>query len=160
MPRTCTICMHSDRSEIDAALVAGEAFRNIAERTGTSATALVRHKGDHIPARLAKAEAAEATQADDLLGQLLALNRETMTILHEARGSGDNELALRAIARAERQVELQAKLLGELREGTTVNVLISPQWHELRAVIVNALVSFPEAKRDVIEALGKLHVSA
>ena len=29
MPRTCTVCSHPDRPAIDAALVAGDAYRNI-----------------------------------------------------------------------------------------------------------------------------------
>src|SRR5687767_5637427 len=107
MPRRCTVCDHAERDAIDAALVAGEAYRNIAERFGTSTTALVRHKDDHIPASLSKAKhAEETTQADSLLGQLLSLNRETLAILKEARDGENNELALKAIARAEKQIEL------------------------------------------------------
>jgi hypothetical protein len=161
MPRTCTICTHPEREAIDAALVAGEAYRNIAKRAGTSATALVRRKTDHLPAHLAKAEAVrEVTQADDLLGRLLHLNKETMAILREARTGKDNELALKAIARAEKQIELQAKLLGELQEGTTVNVLILPEWARIRTVLLEALSPHPQARIAVTEALGRLHAGA
>lgn len=36
MPRTCTICTQPGRPSIDAALVAGEAYRHIAAGSGTS----------------------------------------------------------------------------------------------------------------------------
>lgn len=47
MPRKCTICEHPQRSEIDAALAAGDPLRNIAKRFGTSTAALSRHK-EHV----------------------------------------------------------------------------------------------------------------
>jgi len=156
MPRQCTVCTHSEREAIDHALVAGESFRNIAERFGTSVGALVRHKTDHIPAHLAKAqEAKEVTQADSLLDRLLVLSKETAAILKEAREGDekDNELALKAIARAEKQIELQARLLGELKDTPTVNVLVLPEWQMLRITILRALEPFPHARIAVAEAL-------
>ncbi len=75
MPRPCSICSHADREAIDQALVAGEVFRNIAERFGTSTTALHRHKQEHIPAYLSQAsEAQEMTQADSLLTKVQQIN--------------------------------------------------------------------------------------
>jgi transposase-like protein len=157
VPRTCTICTHPGREAIDAALVAGEAYRNIAERFGTSTTALVRHKADHLPASLPQAKhAEETTQADSLLGQLLSLNRETLAILKAARDGEDNELALKAIARAEKQIELQAKLLGELQEGTTVNVFLLPEWQQLRSLIISVLAPYPQARLAVAHALERI----
>ena len=68
MPRVCTICQHADKPAINAALIANEPYRLIAERFGTSAAALTRHKAEHLPATLAKAtEAKETALADDLL---------------------------------------------------------------------------------------------
>ena len=155
MPRTCTICTHPDREAIDAALIGGDAYRSIAQHFATSPDAMWRHKTDHISAHLAKAEEAkEVTHANTLLDQLLALSKETLAILKEARQGKekDNELALKAIARAEKQIELQAKLLGELQEGTTVNVFLLPEWQHLRALVINALVPYPQARLAVARA--------
>ncbi len=60
MARPCSVCAHPERAAIDKALVAGESFRNIAERTGTSVAALSRHRADHLPEVLAKAKQARA----------------------------------------------------------------------------------------------------
>ena len=154
MPRTCTICTHEERAAIDSALLSEEALRNIAQRFGTSPTALHRHKDKHIPPHLARASnAAEVVQADSLLDKLQSLNTETMLILREAREGDDNELALKAIARAEKQLELQAKLLGELNEGVTVNILAVPEWLELRARIVKTIAPYPQAAQALAGAL-------
>jgi DNA-directed RNA polymerase subunit RPC12/RpoP len=56
MPRTCTVCRHEKRQEIDRALLVGRPLRNIAEEFGTSRMALCRHKA-HRPV-------AEATDGD------------------------------------------------------------------------------------------------
>jgi hypothetical protein len=71
MPRVCTICTHPERTAIEQALVANEPFRNIAERFGTSATALTRHKVDHLPGVLVQAtKAQETADALDVMTEL------------------------------------------------------------------------------------------
>ena len=125
VPRTCTICKHPSREEINAALITGESFRNIAKRFETSTTALFRHKKADLPATLVKsAEIAEVVEADTLVGRLQSLHTETMAILREARSEGtkDNALALKAIGRAEKQLELGARLLGELPQHSKADV--------------------------------------
>jgi transposase-like protein len=159
MPRRCTVCAHPERAAIDDALVAGGSLRGIARTFALSEDALFRHRSEHIPARLAHAqEAKEATQADSLLDRLLDLSKETAAILKEVRTGEepDNELALKAIARAEKQIELQARLLGELKETATVNVLVLPEWQTLRTAIISALAPFPQARVAVAEALQRI----
>jgi hypothetical protein len=115
MPLTCTICRHEKRNEIDEALLNGEPLRNIAKQNGTSVTALYRHKKAHITATLTSAkQATEELSAEPLFERLRAINRETAAILAEARASNSPGLALQAIARLEKQVELEARLLSEL----------------------------------------------
>ena len=158
MPRICTVCASTQREEINAALIStGSSFRDLATRYLVSTSALQRHKAGHLPATLLKAVAvAEVVEAGTLLERLKALNRETAAILQEARaaGSKDNELALKAIARVEKQLELEGRLLGELKEGSTVNVLVSPEWHSMRSAILAALESYPAARLAVAEALS------
>lgn len=71
MPRACTICAHPERDVIDAALVAGEAFRRVAARYGVTEQAIRRHRKAHLPEALIKArQAEESARADNLLAQL------------------------------------------------------------------------------------------
>jgi hypothetical protein len=82
---------------------------------------------------LAKAEVAEVLRADSLLERLRSLNRETAEILREARTT-DNGLALKAIARAERQIELEGRLLTDVKDAVVVEVRAERQEELLRAL--------------------------
>ena len=114
MPRTCTVCLHPDRSSIDQALISQEPFRHIASRTGTSTASLQRHKKDHIPLSLRKAhDAEEIAQAGTLLDQIRELQARAMRILDTAEEAGDLRTALAAIGQARGVLELQAKMTGE-----------------------------------------------
>ena len=89
----------------------------------------------------------------DVVEQLRAINSASLTILEEARGAGESDLALKAIDRIHRQVELQAKLLGEIDQRPQINLYLTPEWLELRTLIVGALEPHPQAQEAIIMAL-------
>jgi hypothetical protein len=154
VPRSCTICTHPEREAIDRSLVEGTPNLRIASHHDITERAVRNHKANHLPASLAKAqEAEEVSKADDLLDQVRDLQERTLAILEAAEGSNQHVTALAAIREARRNLELLAKLLGELDERPQVNVLISPEWLELRAVIVNALEPYSEARIAVLGAI-------
>lgn len=112
MPQTCKICRHDKRNEIDRALLAGEPYRYIVKQFGTSTSALVRHKADHIPVALSKArEASTVDYGDDLFRHVKDLNRRTLAILEQAEVSGDPRTALAAIRECRGNAELLAKMI-------------------------------------------------
>jgi hypothetical protein len=158
MPRTCTVCAHANRPTIDRTLVAGqEALRTIADRFSVSKTALGRHKENHLPATLAVArEAEQAASADDLLSQVRDLQGRAFAILDRAEGTGDLRTALGAIREARGNLELLTRLLGKLDERPQINVLISPEWLDLRSAIIGALGTYPEARESILKALEGL----
>ena len=154
MPRSCTVCEHPKRETIDRELVGGASNRSVASLNDVSEAAVRRHKANHLPAKLVMAEkAAEVVEADNLLDQVGDLQRRALAILDKAEEVGELRMALSAIREARGNLELLAKLLGELDERPMVNVLLSPEWLELRAVIVGALEPHPEALRAVVGAL-------
>lgn len=153
MSRKCTICAHPQREAIDKALLGGDSYRNCSAMFRLSSTALYRHKLEHIPEKLALAKEAEQIDADSLLDQVQDLQKRALTILRKAELSGDLRTSLSAIREARSNLELLARLLGELREGPTVNILLSPQWVTLRSTILVALTPFPEARLALAEAL-------
>ncbi len=156
MPRVCTVCAHQASSAINKALAASTPIRNLAESYGLSDQALIRHRDDHLPARIVKAqERMDVREAIDVVAQLKAINQASLAVLKDARDQRDGDLALKAIDRIQRQIELQAKLLGELDDRPQVNVLIAPEWLELRVQILTALESFPEARQAVIGAISE-----
>jgi hypothetical protein len=155
VPRRCTICAHEDLETINKALVSGEPYRSVANRyESLSQAAVQRHQENHLPATLAKAkEAEQVAHADDLLEDLKGLQGRTLTILEAAEGANQHRTALAAIREARSNLELLAKLLGELDERPTVNVLVSSEWLELRAVLVGALEPYSDARGAVLGAI-------
>jgi hypothetical protein len=160
MPRVCTICSHDQRLAIDQALITTEPIRKIAERFGTSASALTRHKNEHLPVQLVKAqEAQEAAQAGDLLADVRQLYTRALAILKTSEDAGALAVALGGIREARACLELLAKLQGQLDDRPVVNVLITPEWQRLRTVIINALADEPSARIKVAAALKEADVS-
>ena len=154
MPRRCTICNHQERHGIDEVLVTGAPYRSVAKRFGLSESAVYRHKAEHLPTHLLKArEVEEAARADDLLEQVRHLQTHALDILERAEESGDLRTALAAISQARGNLELLGKLAGELDERPVVNLNVSPEWLELRAVIVGTLEPHPAAHTAVLRAL-------
>jgi uncharacterized protein YuzB (UPF0349 family) len=131
MGQRCTVCSSSHRVAINRELVRGElSNRKIAKKFGLHSDAVDRHKARHVPkALVTAAKAREQLEKDDLLDELHAVELETASILLEARKIGNDELALKAIARRESQLGLKAQLIGLLRAGggLSVNVQIPPE---------------------------------
>lgn len=154
MPRTCTICGHPERSDIDKALIRRVPYREITRRFGVGKDALSRHLHDHIAPAVAKIrDAEEAREALDVVEQLRDINATSLSILKEARDRRDNDTALKAVDRVHKQLELVAKLAGTLDERVQVNLYLSPEWLKLRAVIVTALEPHEAARNAVLMAL-------
>jgi hypothetical protein len=81
------------------------------------------------------------------------LQTHALDILERAEKVGDLRTALAAITQARGNLELLGKLAGELDERPVVNLHISPEWLELRAVIVGALEPYSEARGAVLRAI-------
>jgi AcrR family transcriptional regulator len=156
MARSCSVCAHLESFTINEELiVGGVSVRDIARRYGVSKDAVQRHK-QHIPDLLVKArDHAERGDVEALVDRLEELARETRAILRETRSGDDkdNELALKAIARLEKQLELEAKILEIIKTAPVINLVSNPQWIELRAVILTALEEHPDARGSVLSAI-------
>jgi hypothetical protein len=157
MPSSCTVCEHPDREAIDEALVGGASNRSLASLYDVSEAAVRRHKANHLPAKLVMAQAAEeVAQADDLLDQMQDLQARTLAILEAAESTNQHRTALSAIREARSNLELLAKLLGELDERPVTNILFSAEWVSVRTAMMEALGSYPQARLAVAERLSEL----
>jgi hypothetical protein len=158
VPRRCSICSHESRDEIDRALVRGvSTYALETSYSGLSRSALERHgRNGHISTRVLEAAGAEEVRgAFDVVAQLKSINLVCASILQEARDNQqDNpDLALRAVDRLHRQVELQSRLLGDLDDRPVVNIMASPEWIEVKHVIFGALEQDDAAYDAVVRAL-------
>jgi hypothetical protein len=71
----------------------------------------------------------------------------------ETKYADPRMLLLRTSAQLQSNLELIAKLIGQLDDRPVVNVLITPEWQKLRAVIIEALMDEPSARIKVAAAL-------
>lgn len=99
-------------------------------------------------------EIEEVANADAIVASIRDLHERTLRVLRTAESSGDLVLALRAIREARANVELLAKISGDLQDRTEVNVYASTQWIELQGRVVAALAPHPQAQIAVAEALA------
>ena len=153
MPRKCSVCLSRNVIEINTALVSSVSFREISRRFGVDKSALSRHKQNHLPALLDKAEnAGEVMRANNLIKEIERLRFKAERIAKKAEEKGDYRTALAGIRELTRIVELLAKMQGELTD-QSVNIVLHPQWIELRTTILSVMKDFPEAKMKLVEVL-------
>ncbi len=154
MPQPCSICTHAVRKAIDGAIVEGTPNRRVAAQYAVSEAAVRRHKAEHLPARMIKAaEQSDVRHAIDVVGQLKAINGVCLLILKEARDAGDDDIALKAVDRIYRQIELQAKLIGQLDERPVVNIVGSVEFVAISTTLTAALADYPDARAAAARAL-------
>jgi DNA-binding transcriptional ArsR family regulator len=154
MPRSCSVCTHEQGWQIDLDLVRRVSYRKIAERFGVSQAALSRHAREHLPAKLLASQDAEDVADADLIKRQLENEKADISRLKsKAEDGGDYRTALQACDKALKALELQARLAQLINEAPTLNLYLSTEWLELRAVIVSALEPYPGARESVLRAL-------
>jgi hypothetical protein len=154
MGRTCTVCSHKDVDEINRLLLCSDSYRDIARQFGLSKDALARHKESHIPELLSKSkDLKEIVDANSLFGRVEEEAGFVREMRDAAKTNGDIELALKAVDRALKCIELYAKVKGLIPDQPTVNITLNAEWIELRTVIITALDPYPRAKEAVVNAI-------
>lgn len=157
MSTRCQVCLHPQRDAIDEALVAGATQVALAEQYGVSKYVVHRHNRTHLPEKLSRAhEAAAVATSDNLLAKLVDLEATAKRIAVVAETAGQSRTVLLAVRELTRQIELLAKLRGVLSEAATINLTISPEWVQVRAVVLGALSPFPDARVAVAASLAAM----
>ena len=122
--------------------------RSVAKQYGVDDSAVQRHR-QHIPELLVKAsQAMEVVEADHLIDQMRGLQQRALGILDKAEEADDLRTALTAIAQARGNLELLAKLQGELQQEGTINIntiVTSKAFVKLQSYVVSALSLYPDA---------------
>jgi hypothetical protein len=156
VPRSCSICSHESRYDIESILVdRSKPYRDIARQFGVSKDAISRHvSGGHISELIALAADAErAARADSLLDRIEALQSRTEAALARAEGTENFSAIFSGIREMRSNLELIGEITKELNRTPSLNVHLNPEWLELRAVIVGALEPYSEARTAVLRAI-------
>jgi len=135
-------------------MLSGLSVRAIAEEFDIGRMAVQRHRQNHLPHELVKSKKlSEMEAADSLVNRIEGLYEKAISLISIAEKDKKFAPAVAAIKEARASLELLAKISGELRTGTTVNLTYSPQWTDLRTVLVNTLQAYPEVLDKVVYAL-------
>ena len=141
MPRTCTICSHPKRTQIDTALLRNDSLRNVVAQYAVSMGAVARHRNSHLAASIALArEASETEHGKSLLEQARRLCGRAYGILGRAEAAGQLDTALKAIREVRGIMELLGKLDGQIEERSAGVSRIEVVYVD-KAVIVSPVLS-------------------
>jgi transposase-like protein len=159
MARTCTVCSHPEKEEIDRLLVRGDSIAGIARDFAVSEDALKRHFDNHVPKTLAASPSAkEITDADKLLFEIEEVKNRALRLLDKAENAQDTRVygpPSQYLKEFREYVRLMAELSGKLAAQPQITIINHPQWIELRTVIIEALDPYPDAKAAVVRAIHK-----
>jgi hypothetical protein len=156
----CAACHHPRRDELDSAIVAGQTLRAIGKKYGMSASAVLRHRDRHLSPALAAMEVEreqkdKATALEEIWDVISSMKR----VLAAAEQEGKPTLAVSTGTALGVQIERMAKLAGQWQDQqptVVVNVQASEEWQQIRAVILAALMAYPEARQAVAGRLLQL----
>lgn len=169
----CKCCQHRERAALDLAIARGVSMRALSRRYKVTTWSLYRHAKSHLPPQLrAKLIAGpdldidldrlRETESQSLLANLVALRHRLFSSLDVAEECGDSGMVARIAGQLHHNLEVTGRLLGDLAVGhtTITNVLIQPQYVQVRAVLIDALAPFPAARQAVATALHRIESQA
>jgi hypothetical protein len=156
------------------AISRGVSIGALAKRHRLGSDSLYRHSKNHLPVQLRALLIAgpsiegldldrlRESESQSLLSHLVALRQRLLAGLDLAEEYADAHMLTRVASQLHANFELVAKLLGDLNTGSTsvTNILIAPQYVEMRVELVRALEPFPEARLAVANALHQIEHKA
>jgi hypothetical protein len=159
MARPCSVCKHPQRQDIDQAIINSESVEILSKRYSVTVSSLYRHKDNHLFKALQDSKRAQdLVRSDSIIDRIEDLIRRTEDICSRCERKGDDKTTIKAVHEISRNLELLAKLQGELQTHASFNVFINPQWQELRTIIVKSLDDYPDARDQVVNHLARLEV--
>lgn len=168
MSRSPVIADHPDRAAIEIGLANNVALRTLGKRYGLTITQLSRYRSEHMSDELVARLRTRGSRSDEELGKIRDIESKNLldhlawqrgrlyTVADRAMRIGDDAGETRALAEAGRTSERIAKLLGDMPTGTTHitnNLVVMPDYHRLRTILVRKLRPHTTAHVALIEAL-------
>jgi hypothetical protein len=167
----CSICSHPRVALINLALCNLVSRDVIAERFGVEPHAVWRHGRNHLTpaARAAIIQAhrpsvvdldeLKRVESESLIGQIIAQRARLKQLITECHEAGDTATVVKAESVVNQNMQLSARLLGQLinvTEHRHSTLVLHPDWVAARSALMAALRPFPEAAAAVAAALGKI----
>jgi hypothetical protein len=102
------------------------------------------------------------TESQSLLVHLVSLRARLFHSLDVAEENGDGHMLAQLSGQIHKNLEVTGRLLGDLGIGNSsvTNILIAPQYVEMRHALLASLAPFPEARIAVAAALHSMEAKA
>jgi len=97
--------------------------------------------------------AARLDACHDYFGQLSILRERAAMALEQAEGAEDIKTALAAIKELRELIRVWGELDGRISSAPQINLVLNPEWQEMRLTIITALRGYPEALEAVLRAI-------
>jgi len=155
----CAACDDAKAVAINRALVIGTSLSKLSKQYGITGPALSAHRRNHLSPALAVVRTERLAQgATTVMEEVTALVAHMKTILAQAVKAKNAGQALAANRELRGDLELIARITGELETRTQVvlNIATSPDWIRTRTALMEALIPFPDATRAAADALAKV----
>ena len=138
MAGVCYTCKSSKRDEIEADMVSGMAFLQMEKKYDIDDAALKNHRDNCIPALFKKRQLqADCLHADTLLAKLDFIQARTWEVYNAHAHLIDKPahagILLKALARAESQVQTAARIMGAILEKDEVSGSVADTLNAARA---------------------------
>lgn len=152
----CKLCNSPNRDDIERRIASKELTQvQAAAIIESTPSAISRHMRNCFPRKVAAwvKPAAAKEETINVVNALEDSHKKTLDILEESLAEGDKRTALLALQTEIKQLELTAKLTGQLHDGPSINFLLSPEYVQLKQVLIKALAPYPEAREHAARAL-------
>ena len=166
MGRKSKIEAHPQSEEIITRLIRGEKNPKIVrDFPEIKDDDLDYYRENKLPEKLSKSkdlkvladeiESADIHKGDTYLQLIIGLQKKALDALELQDASSDPKSWAMISREARGYVELLGKALDRIRDApkVEVNILVNPEWIELRTLIITALDDFPDAKAAVVHAI-------
>ena len=150
----------------------GYSLRAVARKFDLGYHSVRRHKLNHMPDSLKAAlitrqaegeldlDKLRKSESESLLQEVVVGTARCVAALNEAEEVGDQRAVATLHARWQAWLDLKAKLLGELGQGSVhvENLVMNPTYLDIRVDLLEALRPFPEARQAVAKVFQKREV--
>ena len=155
----CTFCNHRDAALLEQQIAIKQLTQAQAARIiGCNKSTVSRHMATCVPTMIQEAMKPEPVEVPGLnvVNALTTAHAKTLEILLDSLAEGDRKTALMAINAETRQLDLMAKITGQVNAAPQVNFLLNPEFVMLKHVIVETLLPYPEARVALSEKLDSI----
>jgi len=171
MGASCKICQHPERAKIELGLANRVPANALARKFDASRDSIARHRKNHMPPQLVAAllatgkptvidlEQLRKSESEGLVQHLVAQRGYLYGLAKQAEDMGDLRAAIQAHGRINDTLALTGKLLGELVTHQSVSIqqlIVQPEYLQLRQALIQALRPFPDARHAVAEVLRQV----